>query len=190
MSLLILWRRAKNGENEKKKRFYSCYSEHNNIIVERTTNSWWYCLMRNNRQSWAALFWPSCFESGRPMMADDWFRRGDTDDERCVVTGLGGVEPAAATALPWDDDDDPLPPRWNSDGARHTAKLLADIWFTALLADTRDKKSSNVSSASRCSSGNRSTVQWTASFCKYTGTSIIDIKKKKKIPLIAIQITQ
>lgn len=151
--------------------------KYNNMIVKRTTNSWWYCLMRNNRQSWAALFWPSCFESGRPMMPDDWFRRGDTDDDRCVVTGLDGVEPAVTTAPPWDDD--PFPPRWNSEGAKQTAKLLADIWFTLLLADTRDKKSSKVNRASRCSSGNSSTVQWTASFCKYTGTSVTVRKKKK-----------
>jgi len=62
-------------------------------------------------------------ESGRPTADvdedDGWFRRGDTDDERCGVTGLGGVDPEAPC-------DETLP-RWNSDGARHTARLLADI---------------------------------------------------------------
>lgn len=48
--------------------------------------------MRNNKQSWADLFCPSCFESGKPMV-DDWFRLGDTDEERSELTGLDGVDP-------------------------------------------------------------------------------------------------
>jgi hypothetical protein len=49
--------------------------------------------------------------------------------------------------------------------------LLAVIWLAVDRADTWHRKSSSVCSASRCSSGRRSSTHWTASVRRLSGTS-------------------
>lgn len=67
-------------------------------------------------------------------------------------------------------------PPWNSDGARHTARLLAVIWLYWAFSATLLKNSSRCCSTSRCSSGSRSTADCTASGRTSGGRSAMFIK--------------
>lgn len=46
-------------------------------------------------------------------------------------------------------------PFWKIDGAKHSARLLADIWLYSDFSATWLRNSKSISSTSRCSSGNR-----------------------------------
>lgn len=108
-----------------------------------------------SRHSWAALFWLSSRWSGTPT----------------VLRRLGD-EPALPDGLLSDGlSERPDAGRWNSDGARHTARLLGVIWLIDARAATSVRNARNVCSASRCSSGSRSTAQRRASRRWFTGTT-------------------
>lgn len=99
------------------------------------------------RQSCDARVSVSSRESGIPIGLR---RRGDTDVDRGVDANVP----------------------WNSDGAKHTAKLLAVIWLSIEWVATLCKNSSKYCNTSRCSSGNSRIADCVASGRTSAGKSI------------------